>query len=225
MTFFADKEFAVSISYLRYFSFQVNISWSLCRIIMIVSISYLRYFSFQVVIDCAFAPVYQSFNLILEILFFSSRGQLDYNDLLNSFNLILEILFFSRVWVWVLTWCWTLVSISYLRYFSFQVKSMFHPLTCELWSFNLILEILFFSRCPHLKSSKLEMIYCFNLILEILFFSSSVGLGGILMRAHEVSISYLRYFSFQVQPQPTDRSGHSCFNLILEILFLRVLTK
>ena len=116
-----DNSREVSISYLRYFSFQghraqptperkryqfQSHTWDTFlfkqtaingTIIAInVSISYLRYFSFQ------------------------GRVVLSVFILLPRFNLILEILFFSRKCS-IPTWPpYPEVSISYLRYFSFQ---------------------------------------------------------------------------------------------------------
>ena len=113
------------------------------------------------------------FNLVIEILFFSSYAELlGKSRCCASFNLVIEILFFSSIP--------NLKFLRQLEYFWFQSrnrdtflfkKSVPNAPSTQRARFNLVIEILFFSRQENLPESAPAV--CFNLVIEILFFSSS----------------------------------------------------
>ncbi len=89
----------------------------------------------------------QSFNLVIEILFFSRlEAWLATGATQQCFNLVIEILFFSSIPGISGGICWI--------------------------SFNLVIEILFFSSMITAARQNARAV-SFNLVIEILFFSSS----------------------------------------------------
>ena len=97
----------------------------------------------------SFSPI--SFNLVIEILFFSSiHSSVSSLYFRICFNLVIEILFFSR-----------------------DAPTM--PQLRTAFCFNLVIEILFFSSPLHEIYIRCCRLRCFNLVIEILFFSRTLA--------------------------------------------------
>ena len=111
----------------------------------------------------------------------------------------------------------TIVSISQLRYLSFQVTKHAQHAKQPLLCFNLTIEILIFSSQSSFALLSSRRI-CFNLTIEILIFSRTMSPFAKRLRRCLVSISQLRYLSFQEIMVIMATHYDISFNLTIEIL-------
>ena len=234
---------SVSISQLRFLSFQDDCWQKAGLSVDIVSISQLRFLSFQVQQPTRLNIQLVCFNLTIEILIFSSNQDDKLLVLSYRFNLTIEILIFSSEYLdtgkAVCMVCFNLtieilifsrqaakyvgisikqVSISQLRFLSFQVKTL--PEMKKYVTDRVSISQLRFLSFQADSGAKLQasLIYSFNLTIEILIFSSFRGILCKALVPNIVSISQLRFLSFQGDMIWMQNITYSCFNLTIEIL-------
>ena len=137
-----------------------------------------------------------SFNLVIEVLFFSSQRSAHRDNCpTTSFNLVIEVLFFSSRDVFIHSFAARKFQSRNRGSFLFKGNRIVWATRANS-SFNLVIEVLFFSRTTYRRiedppSSEFQSRnrgsflfkwcaacswwmarHCFNLVIEVLFFSS-----------------------------------------------------